>query len=142
MNKSLLDTDIFSEVLKNKDARVRAQATEYRKLHGRYSISALTVTEIVSGFSKANSTKELAAFRTALQAVDVFPLGREEADMAGQITGALARTGQPIGAIDPLIAAVAIINNLVLVTGNTTHFARIQALNYPLRLDNWRIAAS
>ncbi|TWU29851.1 PIN domain-containing protein [Bythopirellula polymerisocia] len=139
MNRSLLDTDIFSEVLKNKDARVRDQAMQYRKLFGRYSISALTVTEIIAGFSKANSPRELAAFRAALGGVEVLPLGRDAADLAGEILGALARTGQPIGATDPLIAAVAISNNLVLVTGNTKHFERVQALGFQLQLANWRV---
>jgi len=37
-----------------------------------------------------------------------------------------------------MIAATAIEHDCVLVTGNTQHFARIQALGYPLQLDNWR----
>lgn len=39
---------------------------------------------------------------------------------------------------DSMIAATAIEHNLVLVTGNTKHFERIQELGCPLRLDNWR----
>ena len=48
MNKSLLGTDIFSEVLTDK------QAT--RQIFGHYSIAALSVTEIVSEFTRAHST--------------------------------------------------------------------------------------
>ena len=40
---------------------------------------------------------------------------------------------------DPMIGAIAIEQGLGLVTGNTTHFQRIQQLGYPLTLANWRI---
>jgi tRNA(fMet)-specific endonuclease VapC len=35
-----------------------------------------------------------------------------------------------------MIAAIALQRNLTLVTGNLAHYSRIQALGYPLRLDN------
>ncbi len=47
-------------------------------------------------------------------------------------------TGQPIELADILIASIAIENNLILVTGNTKHYQKIQALGYPLVIDNWR----
>lgn len=68
----------------------------------------------------------------------MLPFGVAEAELAGLIGGDLARKGQPIGAINPLIAAVAICNDLVLVTGNQRHFQRIQSSGFDLRLDNWR----
>ncbi|MDZ7960571.1 MAG: hypothetical protein RMY34_22265 [Aulosira sp. DedQUE10] len=37
-----------------------------------------------------------------------------------------------------LIASIAIANNLILVTGNTKHYQNIQALGYPLVINNWR----
>lgn len=39
MDPSLLDTDIFSEVLKAKDQNVARKATAYRQQFGRYTIS-------------------------------------------------------------------------------------------------------
>jgi tRNA(fMet)-specific endonuclease VapC len=38
-----------------------------------------------------------------------------------------------------MIAAVAISNGLELVTGNTSHYQRIQQLGFTLNLTNWRI---
>lgn len=143
MHKSLLDTDIFSEVLKDKNATVRARAAAYRQVFGHYSIAALSVTEIVTGFTRAQHTPQLDVFRRTLPALEVLSIGSREADLAGQITGTLLRTGDTIGVIDPLIAAVAITHGLVLVTGNTSHFERIQQLGYTtLTLDNWREPAS
>ena len=50
----------------------------------------------------------------------------------------LERTGQPIGFADAMIAATALQHNLTLVTGNISHYQRIQGLGYSLKLDNWR----
>lgn len=140
MNKALLDTDIFSEVVKGKNAVVRSRSAAYRQTFVRYTIAAPTIVEIVDGFTHKNQLQQLQRFRLLLQLVEVLPLHSAEADLAGEITGGLARLGTPVGVIDPMIAAVAITHRLTLVTGNTRHFERVAALGYPLALDNWRIA--
>ena len=66
-------------------------------------------------------------------------VGHSAADLAGPIAGDLDRVGRSIGCCDPMIAALAIVNGLELVTGNTTHDQRVQQLGYPLVLANWRI---
>jgi tRNA(fMet)-specific endonuclease VapC len=38
-----------------------------------------------------------------------------------------------------MIAAIALVHGLELVTGNTAHYQRIQNLGYPLIPVNWRI---
>jgi tRNA(fMet)-specific endonuclease VapC len=38
-----------------------------------------------------------------------------------------------------MIAAIAILQGLELVTGNTAHYQRVQHLGYPLVLANWRV---
>jgi tRNA(fMet)-specific endonuclease VapC len=38
-----------------------------------------------------------------------------------------------------MIAAIAIKNGLELVTGNTSHYQRIQQLGYSITLVDWRI---
>lgn len=73
-----------------------------------------------------------------LRDVDVLPLDFEAATIAGRLNADLRRTGQPIGWADPLIAAIALRHDVILVTGNTADYARIQSLGYSLRLDNWR----
>jgi tRNA(fMet)-specific endonuclease VapC len=50
MDRALLDTDTFSEIIKAKNANVLREASEYRQQFGRYTISAVTLTEIVKGF--------------------------------------------------------------------------------------------
>ena len=70
----------------------------------------------------------------------MLPLTIDSAVLAGRMYGALERTGQPIGRIDPMIATTAVANNLELVSGNRAHYERLVELEFPLRLANWRDA--
>ncbi|TWU25815.1 PIN domain-containing protein [Bythopirellula polymerisocia] len=141
MTKSLLDTDILSEILRNKNPVVAARAAAYRYDFSRYTISSVTVMEVVCGYKKAGKYEHLEEFRRRLARVEILSFDAITADLAGCIDSDLQSSGQVIGRADPMIAAIAINHDLVLVTGNTKHYQRIQALNYPLQLENWRVAA-
>jgi tRNA(fMet)-specific endonuclease VapC len=138
MDRVLLDTDIFSEILKGRDLQVKLRATAYRAAVEVYTISTITVMEIVKGLHKVQREERVQQFLGSLPGLDVLTLDVESAVLAGRIYADLERKGQPIGRADPLIAAIALRHGLVLVSGNTAHYARIQALGYALRLDNWR----
>lgn len=138
MDKALLDTDIFSEVLKGIDSHVVAQATAYRAIYGRYTISTITVLEIVKGLHKMQREDRIQQFLDGLTTIDILTLDMQSAELAGRIYADLERTGQPIGRADPIIASIALRNSLTLVTGNQAHYQRIQGLSYKLKLDNWR----
>jgi tRNA(fMet)-specific endonuclease VapC len=139
LNKSILDTDIFSEIIKGVNQTVAAHAKTYRRAFGRYTVSAVTVMEIVQGYQKKQATRKLQAFLTALPSQEVLSFDEAEGELAGRIAGDLERTGRPIGTADSMIAAIAIEHGLELVTGNTAHFQRVQQLGYPLILVDWRI---
>ena len=53
MRKALLDTDIFSEILKGIDAQVAVYAALYHATFRQYTISTLTVVEIVKILCKS-----------------------------------------------------------------------------------------
>jgi tRNA(fMet)-specific endonuclease VapC len=139
LDKALLDTDIFSEIMKGIDQRVVARAVAYRTVFGRYTISVITVMEIVKGFHKLQREDRIEQFLAGLPTVEVLMFELRSAELAGRIYADLERTGQPIGRADPMIAALALRHDLPLVTGNVAHYQRIQALGYNLSLDNWRI---
>ena len=139
MNKALLDTDIYSEILKSVDPNVTRNATAYRQAHSILTLSAVTVTEIVRGFQRNQSQRKLQNFLAAVALEEVLGLDRAAGELAGRIAGELERIGHPIGLADPMIAAIALTHGLELVTGNTAHFQRVQQLGYPLTLSNWRI---
>ena len=139
MNKAILDTDIFSEIIKGVDQTVAAHAKTYRRAFGHYTIAAVTVMEIVQGYQQKQAARQLQAFLSALPSQEVLSFEEADAQLAGRIAGELERTGRPIGTADSMIAAVALQHGLELVTGNTAHFERVQQLGYPLILANWRI---
>ena len=130
MDRAPLDTDIFSEILKGIDQRVVARAVAYHTAFGRYTISVIIVMEIVKGFHKLQREDRIEQFLAGLPTVEVLTLDLRSAELAGRIYADLERTGQPIGRADPMIAALALRHGLTLVTGNISHYRRIQSLNY------------
>lgn len=138
MARALLDTDILSEIRRAVDQVVVGHATAYRAIYDRYTLSVITVMEIVLGLHLVYREGQIGQFLQSLANEEVLPLDGDAAVLGGRIHADLRRTGQPIGWADPLIAAVALRHDLILITGNTSHYQRIQALGYPLRLDNWR----
>jgi tRNA(fMet)-specific endonuclease VapC len=138
MAKALLDTDILSEILRGKNEAVRRQTEAYLSQHGLLTISVLTVLEIVKGFERLRRHGDTDRFLREVDGMEVLTLTPEAAILAGRMYGALERTGQPIGRIDPMIAAIASSNNLELVSGNHSHYRRLAQLEFPLRLTNWR----
>jgi tRNA(fMet)-specific endonuclease VapC len=138
LNKALLDTDIYSEILKAVNPTVTRNATTYRRSQGILTFSTITVMEVIRGFQKSQSTRRLQAFIAATALEEIISFDQPAAELAGRISGELERIGQPIGTSDPMIAAIALHHGLELVTGNMAHFQRIQQLGYPLSLVNWR----
>jgi tRNA(fMet)-specific endonuclease VapC len=63
LNKALLDTDIYSEIVKAANPTVTANATTHRKAQGFLTSSAVTVMEVVRGFQKNQSIRRVNAFR-------------------------------------------------------------------------------
>jgi tRNA(fMet)-specific endonuclease VapC len=72
VNKALLDTDILSEIIKGVDQIVAGNATTYRQAFGRYTLSVVTVMEIVRGFQRNQSLRRLQGFLASLAAEEVL----------------------------------------------------------------------
>lgn len=138
MNKTLLDTDIYSEILRAVNVNVTNHAQTYRRAHGQLTISVITVMEMVKGFQQVQRPQKITQLLTCVAAEDVMEFKQPAAELAGRIWGDLDRAGQPIGFADPMIAAIALTDGLELATGNISHYQRIQQLGYPLTLVNWR----
>ena len=62
-----------------------------------------------------------------------LPFDDAAATIFGEIRSSLAAKGTPIGPYDLQIAAIALANNLILVTHNTREFSRIA----DLKLEDW-----
>ena len=90
MNKSLLDTDILSEIGKGIDPIVARHAAAYLSAFGRYTLSAVTVAEVIWGLEKRQSVRRLHTFRASLPSMEVLPFANA-ADLAGRIGAGLDR---------------------------------------------------
>jgi tRNA(fMet)-specific endonuclease VapC len=139
VNKALLDTDTLSEIIKGIDPIGARNAAGYYQTFGQFTLSAVTVMEIVQGFQKKQSFRKLQSFMARIAVEEVISFDQTDGALGGRIAGELDRTGQPIGTADSMIADIALEHGLELVTGNASHFQRVQQLGYPLVLADWRI---
>ncbi len=138
MARVLLDTDILSEVIKKKDTRVVARADEYLATEERFTVSVLSVMEIVYGFHRVGREDRIGQFRSLIADHEVLGIDTATAATAGRIYADMEQQGTPVGLTDVMIAAVALQHNLPVVTGNVSHFEAIRDAGHPLEIDNWR----
>jgi tRNA(fMet)-specific endonuclease VapC len=67
LSKALLDTEIYSEILKAIDQTVTRNATAYRLAEGRLTFSVVTVMEIIQGLQRAGASPgRIQAIRNAI----------------------------------------------------------------------------
>lgn len=142
MDRSLLDTDTFSEILRGQHKIVCLREREYRAEWDRLTLSAVTVMEVVCGRWTTTNPRLLSKFESKIADQKVLSFGRLTSELAGKIAAGLKAVGKPVGFPDAMIAATAIEHGLVLVSGNIAHFERIRLLGFPLRSANWREADS
>src|SRR5262249_6094795 len=100
--KTLVDTAIWSEITRARNAVVSARASAYLAQYGRLTLSVVTVFETIRGLSQRRRDAKLDEFREVLDAIEVLDLDRTAADLAGRVYGELERTGQKIDIGDAL----------------------------------------
>ncbi len=130
--KFMLDTNICIYLIKRRPQSVIERFASVSI--GEIGISVITLAELRYGATKSNHPKR------NHEALELFtsPLQVAEFDSAatiahGRIRTALERKGQPIGAMDLLIAAHAVSLGVNLITNNVKEFSRVPGLT----LKNW-----
>ncbi len=136
MTRTLVDTDILSDFLRGKNVHVVDRANAYLRDQGRFTISVVTVFEIVRGRHQANQLDRALKFLEWTKRANVLVFDAECARIAGESGGALLRGGLPVGVADVLIAATAIAHGLTIATANVDHYQRMQP--FGLIFENWR----
>ena len=134
MDSALLDTDILSEVIKQRDGRVRQHAIDYLAVHGQFAFSAFSRFEMERGFKEKRAVQQLARFAIFCSHSLVLAVSDEVLERAGDLWAIARQNGMPHGDADLIIAATALMAQRVLVTGNTSHFAWVPQLS----VVNWR----
>jgi len=132
MKPAILDTDILSEFLRGNE-KVAENLEKYLDKYGLINLSVITYYEIQNGLLYKDARKQLARFEEFVQLNQIIPLTVSMAKKAAEIQAHLRRNGTEIGHTDTLIAGIAIVSGLQLITNNTEHFKRVRGLDY----DNW-----
>lgn len=135
----LFDTDFVVELLRGRLA-ASADARLRRVPVAQQHISSVTLSELVYGARRsARPAHHLNMIETVLlPCVRLVTFDAGAAYLAGTLRARLEHDGEPLSFPDLQIAAMAMSNELVLVTGNARHFARVPGL----RIENWLSGAA
>lgn len=126
--KYLFDTDVCIALIKGQygiQERIRNIAPSEIK------ISDITLAELYFGAFKSGKEKHFDDVVKIANLFESYPIGYLH--KYGELRWLLEKSGQKIGDMDLFIAATALVEDLILVTGNTNHFERIPEL----QIENW-----
>lgn len=128
----LLDTNTCIRYLNglSPSVRVKLQALAPSGV----TVCAIVKAELFTGSEKSQRPGEnLEKQRSFLQPYVSLPFDDKAAEVYGRIRAVLERKGITLGANDLMIAAIALANDLTLVTHNTDEFNRVEGL----KLEDW-----
>ena len=132
MKLYMLDTDTCSYIIRERPISV---LEHFRKLAmEQICISSVTYAELLYGVARSSSKRiNRPIVDDFVRHLDVIDWDTGAAEQYGQIRADLEARGEPVGAMDMMIAAHAKSIKAVLVTNNQKHFARIKGL----KVENW-----
>ena len=126
----LLDTNICSAHIR----RPGGLAHRFIQHSGRLWISTIVLAELYAGAYMIDApARILTGIGDLREDVGLLDFDENCAEEFGRLRGTLKRQGIQRNAVDMMIAAVAFVHDLTLVTHNTQHFAEIPGL----RLEDW-----
>ena len=126
----LLDTNICSAHMR----RPAGLAHRFVQHSGRLWIPSIVLAELYAGAYLLDApTKILTAIDDLLRDVEVLVFEERCAEEFGKLRGVLKRKGRSTNPVDLMIASVALVHDLTLVTNNTADFQDIPNL----RLEDW-----
>jgi tRNA(fMet)-specific endonuclease VapC len=127
MNAVLLDTDVFSYLMKPGDARAKAYS---KHVKGKtVAVSFITYGELLFGAAKKGwGTRKIRKLEERLKAVVVVPYDDEICRTYAKVRASLP-LGVTVAPNDLWIASCAIRHGIPLVSNNKKHFEKIPGLN-------------
>ena len=126
----LLDTNVVIAFFNGNQAVLKMIQAEI----GRIALSSLVVAELDYGAKASQKAKEnIEKLHRFVDIVRVIPFDIECAKVFGTIKTKLRKIGKPTGETDALIAATAMANKALLITGNRRHFENIEGL----KVESW-----
>jgi len=130
--KYLLDTNACISYLNNPASLVRTKLMRLKPSDA--VLCSIVEAELHYGVMKSSKPlQNLAKLDYFLQQFSSVPFDGAAAQVFGRIRATLAKAGTPIGPYDLQIAAIAVVNNLTLVSHNVREFSQVK----DLLLEDW-----
>jgi tRNA(fMet)-specific endonuclease VapC len=134
MNGYTLDTNIVTAYLK-RNPLVSQRIRQAEAAGHPVMLNAVSYYEIKRGLLFAGAKVQLEAIDRLWQAQGIVLFNQASLDSAAKIYADLRTAGQLIEDADLLMAAIALANDLILVTHNTRHLSRVAGL----QLEDWLV---
>jgi tRNA(fMet)-specific endonuclease VapC len=132
----MLDTNACIRYLNGKSTSLKERID--RAKPSDILVCAVVKAELFYGAAKSNDpARTLANQLRFLAAFLSLPFDDRCAEAYARIRASLSAAGTPIGPNDLMIAAIAVANDVTLVTHNTSEFSRVPGL----RIEDWEQAA-
>jgi tRNA(fMet)-specific endonuclease VapC len=126
----LLDTNICSAHMR----RPGGLAHRFFQHAGGLAIPTIVLAELYAGaYRRPNPARLLALIADLAQEVTILDFDEHCSEEFGKVKGGLGQKGISVPDMDLLIASVALVHDLTLVTHNTADFQQIPNL----RLEDW-----
>jgi len=138
VRKAILDTDILSEIFKERNGTVLARAEKYQRHHDNLIFMSVSSSELLFGLYLKDAKGQIAKAQQFLKAHEEIVPTSHDYWFVAEINAALRLAGKPIGDADSMIAACAINRSLPIATGNTRHYQFVIDAGFPIDLENWR----
>lgn len=129
----LLDTNVCITYLRGKDAQLKQRVDAHPPPD--LVICSVVLAELYYGAAMSNQPS---VHRSKVQAFAApflcLPFDEAAADRFGDLRSHLEKLGTPIGPYDLMIASIALVSGLRVVTHNTAEYSRVPGL----ALDDWQ----
>ena len=126
--KWMLDTDVCITLIRQRSPDLLRRLQRHQV--GEVGVSAITIAELFCGVEKSgHASRNRAALEQFLMPLQLADFGLAAAARYGTVRADLDRRGQPIGAMDTLIATHALSLGATVVTRNRRDFGRVTGLS-------------
>lgn len=132
MTAFCFDTDVISRTIRPDPPLGLVRRVGLHRLDEQLT-TAITAAELLYGAARDPDTRRAERVRAMLASFRTVPFDGPAAKVFGPLRAELERGGQTLEANDLMIAAICLVRDLTLVTGNVRHFERVPEL----RVENW-----
>ncbi|MBZ5623088.1 MAG: type II toxin-antitoxin system VapC family toxin [Acidobacteriia bacterium] len=124
----LLDTNVIIDAINEKKGRNRFLINLAEQQGHTLACCPINVSEVYAGMRPKEEPRTTAL----LKSLQLYPITFPVAEMAGLLKRDYGKKGIALALPDAIVAAVAIHNQLTLITENTKHFPMKELTLYPL----------